>query len=187
VDDPFNFTELRVKQPAKLFAGRASYEIFGGRELVAVASEVDGRSVIDKIGQLLPDTRALAVNSPAGESIMTMTYHGGRWLVEVTDNDDALIGKIRIGGSRRHYTLIDNEDVEIAHVVGDMAVKRFTVTGTSRHPFAEVRKTYAGPFKESFTSADHYTVKFILTPTPAERILTVLFPVVLDLAKYGPT
>ncbi|MCW2933760.1 MAG: hypothetical protein JWM19_4722, partial [Actinomycetia bacterium] len=59
-------------------------------------------------------------------------------------------------------------------------------TGTNRPPFAEVKKTFAGPVKEALTSSDHYTVKFVLQPRPLERTLTVLIPIVLDLARYGP-
>ena len=187
MDDFFDFKELRVRQPGKILPGRASYEIFGGRkELVAVATEVEGRSVLDKITRLLPDTRVLMITTAAGEPLLTMAYQGAKWLVEVTDSDDSLVGKIRIGGTRRHYTLLDAEDAEIAKAVGDLAVRRFTVTGTNRPPFAEVKKTFAGPVKEAFTSSDHYTVKFALQPRPLERILTVLIPIVVDLARYGP-
>jgi hypothetical protein len=187
VEDPFNFAELQIRQPVKILPGRASYQIFGGRkELVAVATEVEGRTVMDKISRLLPDTRVLMVTTATGEPMMTVAYHGAKWVVEVTDTDDSLIGKIRIGGSRRHYILLDAEDTEIARVVGDLAVRRFTVTGTNRPPFAEVKKTFAGPVKEALTSSDHYTVRFALQPRPLERTLTVLIPIVVDLARYGP-
>jgi hypothetical protein len=187
VEDAFNYAELQVRQPVKILPGRASYQIFGGRkELVAVATEVEGRSVLDKIGRLLPDTRVLMVTTAAGDPLMTVAYHGAKWLVEVTDSDDGMVGKIRIAGSRRHYTLLDAEDEEIGRVTGDLAVRRFTVTGTNRPPFAEVKKTFAGPVKEALTSSDHYTVKFVLPPRPLERTLTVLIPIVVDLARYGP-
>jgi hypothetical protein len=187
VEDLFNFAEFQVRQPTKILSGRASYEIFGGRkQLVAVATEVEGRSVLDKINRLTPDTRVLMVTTAAGEPMMSLAYQGAKWLVEVTDPDDSLVGKIRIGGSRRHYTLLDAEDTEIARAVGDLAVRRFTVTGTNRPPFAEVKKTFAGPVKEVLTSSDHYSVKFVLQPRPLERTLTVLIPIVLDLARYGP-
>jgi hypothetical protein len=185
--DPFNFTELRVRQPARLLSGRASYEIFGdGKQLVGVATEVEGRSVMDKITKVLPDSRVLMITAAAGEPLMTLSYHGGKWLAELTDPDDELIGTIRIAGSRRHYSLVNAEGTEIAQVVGDLAVRRFTVTGTNRPPFAEVRKTFAGPIKEALTSADNYTVKFVLPARPLERTLTVMVPIVLDLARYGP-
>jgi hypothetical protein len=185
VENPFDFAELQIRQPTKILPGRARYEIFGDRkQLVAVATEVEGRSVRDKIARLLPDTRVLMMTTAVGEPMMTVAYHGAKWLVEVTDTDDNLVGKIRIGGSRRHYTLLDAEGAEIGQAVGDLAVKRFTVTGTNRPPFAEVRKTFAGPVKEAFTSADHYSVKFALPPRPLERTLTVLVPIVVDLARY---
>jgi Scramblase len=185
--DAFNFTELRIRQPAKLLPGRASYEIFGeGKQLVGVATEVEARSVVDKITKLLPDSRVLMITTAAGEPMMTLSYQGTKWLAELTDPDDTLIGAIRIAGSRRHYTLMDGEGAEIARAVGDLAVRRFTVTGTNRPPFAEVRKTFAGPIKEALTSSDNYTVKFVLPARPLERTLTVMVPIVLDLARYGP-
>ena len=187
MEEPFNFAELQVRQPVKILAGKASYEIFGGRkQLVAVATEIEGRSVLDKITRLTPDTRVLTITTAAGEPLLTLAYQGAKWLVEVTDADESLVGKIRIGGSRRHYTLLDAEGGEIAQAVGDLAVRRFIVTGTNRPPFAEVKKTFAGPVKEAFTSSDHYTVKFALQPRPLERTLTVLIPIVVDLARYGP-
>jgi hypothetical protein len=188
VEDPFNFTELQIRQPVKILAGRASYEIFGDRkELVAVATEVEGRSVLDKVARLLPDTRVLMVTTAGGDHLMTVAYHGSRWRVEVTDSDDNPVGVIRIAASRRHYTLLGADGSEIGQVAGDLAVKRFTVTGTNRPPFAEVKKTFAGPVKEALTSSDNYTVRFDVPPTPLERTLTVLVPIVIDLARYGPS
>jgi hypothetical protein len=185
--DPFNFAELRIKQPAKLLSGRASYEIFDdSKQLVGVATEVEGRSVIDKITKVLPDSRVLMMTTAAGEPMMTLAYQGTKWLAQLTDPDDHLIGTIRIAGSRRHYTLMDAEGAEIARAVGDLAVRRFTVTGTNRPPFAEVRKTFAGPIKEALTSSDNYVVKFVLPAKPLERTLTVMVPIVVDLARYGP-
>jgi Scramblase len=187
VEDLFNFAQLQIREPGKILPGRANYQIFGDRkQLVAVATEIEGRSVRDKITRLHADTRVLMVTTAAGEPMMTLAYQGGKWLVEVIDTDDSLVGAIRIGGTRRHYTLLDAEGTEIAQAVGDLAVRRFTVTGTNRPPFAEVRKTFAGPVKEALTSSDHYTVKFVLQPRPLERTLTVLMPIVIDLARYGP-
>jgi hypothetical protein len=187
VEDPFDYAELQIRQPVKILPGRASYQVFGNRkELVAIATEVEGRSVLDKVTKLIPDTRELMVTTAAGEPMMTIDYLGSRWAVEVTDADDNRVGTIKIGGSRRHYAFLDAEGTEIAQAVGDLAVKRFTVTGTNRPPFAEVKKTFAGPVKEALTSADNYTVTFALRPRPLERILTVLLPIVVDLARYGP-
>jgi YD repeat-containing protein len=188
VEDPFNFTELQIRQPARVLAGRATYEIFGDRkELVAVATEVEGRSLLDKIEGLQPENRLLAVTTAGGRPLMTVAYHGSRWRVEVRDADDNPVGMIRIAANRRHYTLLDADGTEIAAVDGDLAVRRFTVTGTNRPPFAEVKKTFAGPVKEALTSSDNYTVRFALPPTPLERTLTVLVPIVIDLARYGPS
>ena len=191
MDDPlnfFDFTELRVRQPGRLLAGRARYEIFGhGKAALAVATETEGRSVMDKITKVLPDSRELQINTEAGEALFTLLVRGSEWVAELTDPDDKMVGKIRIGGSRRHYTLLSESGEELGEVIGDLAVKRFTVKGPNRPPFAEIRKTWAGPVKEALTSADHYTVRFILPTPPLLRTLTVMVPIVLDIVKYGPS
>jgi hypothetical protein len=62
VDDPFNFPELRIRRPAKILPRRASYEISGSRkQLPAMATETEGRSVMDKIARLPPENRVLSV------------------------------------------------------------------------------------------------------------------------------
>jgi Scramblase len=186
VDDFFDFKEVRVRQPGKILPGRASYDIFDGKKnLLAEARETQSRTVLDKITQLAPAARVLAVTSPAGEYMFTLDFVASKWLAQLMDPDGAVLGGIRVGGSRRHYTLIDAEDTEIGSAVGDLSVTRFQVKGTSVPPFAEIRKTFAGPIKETFTSADHYTVKFAAIPVPVLlRTLTIMIPIVLDIAKY---
>jgi hypothetical protein len=186
VDDFFDFKELRVRQPGKILPGKARYEIFDNkRNLLATAAETEGRSVLDKVAQLVPDARLLEVTSPVGEFMFALDFHGSKWVAHLTDSDGAAVGRIKVGGSRRHYTLIDAQGEEIGKVVGDLSVTRFQATGTSVPPFAEIRKTFAGPLKEAFTSADHYTVKFSAIRVPVLlRTLTVMVPIVLDLAKY---
>jgi hypothetical protein len=186
VDDFFDFKELRIRQPGKILAGKARYEIFDNKKnLLAAAAETEGRSVTDKVAQLVPDARLLEVTSPAGEYMFSLDFHGSKWVAHLADADGAVLGRIKVGGSRRHYTLIDAEGAEIGQVVGDLSVTRFQATGTSVPPFAEIRKTFAGPLKEAFTSADHYTVKFAAFQAPVLlRTLTIMVPIVLDLAKY---
>ncbi|HEX4829726.1 MAG TPA: hypothetical protein VH478_01360 [Trebonia sp.] len=206
MDDLFNFTEIRIRQPGKILPGRASYEIFGGRkELLAVATEVEARSVLHKITKLLPGTRALTVTTPAGESLFDLLLDSGEFVATLTGPDEEVAGVIRIGGSRRHYTLVNGAEQVLAEAVGDLAVRRFVVSGPSGAPtvvagggagaggrsgpvIGEIRKTFAGPMKEALTSADHYTVRFTAPDVPAlTRTLTVFVPVVLDLARYGPS
>jgi hypothetical protein len=206
VEDFFDFSELRIRQPGKVLPGRASYEISNDRkQLLAVATEIESRTMLDKITKLLPDSRPLAVTSPTGEYLFTLAFESTKWVAELVDPDAAIVGKVKIGGSRRHYTLLDAEGEVLGEATGDLAVRRFTVTapvsstaqvsdraqvpGTApgNPPFAEVRKTFAGPMKEAFTSSDNYTVKFSATPVPPlTRTLTVMLPIILDLARYGP-
>ena len=186
-EDPFGFQELMIRQPARLLPGRASYQIFdGGRRLLAVASEAEGRSRLEAFQKLIPGTRALAVTTAAGEPILTLVKRDSEWTADLTDPAGSLIGRIRIGGSRRHYTLLDEQDQVVAEAVGDLAVKTFSVTGTGGTRIAQVRKTWAGLRKELLTSADHYTMRFTGPVSPRVRMLTVMMPIVLDLARYGP-
>jgi len=188
VQSLFESPEVRVRQPGKLLPGRASYEISDDRkQLLAVATEVEARTMLDKITKLMPDTRALAVTSPDGEHLCTLTFTAAKWVAELADPDGTLAGTVTIGANRRHYTLLDAEGTVIGEVAGDLAVRRFTVTAPGHPPFAEVRKTFAGPVKETFTSSDNYTVKFAATTVPPlTRTLTVMVPIVVDLARYGP-
>ena len=188
MDNLFGFEEIRVRQPGKLLAGRASFEIFGdGKTLLATALETEGRSAFAKITKLMPHTRLLELRTEAGEPLFALTLENKEWAATLLDPDDNLVGKIRIAGNRREYTLVNAQDEVLGKAVGDLGVKRFTVSGPGVPPFAEIRKTYAGPLKESLTSADNYTVKFTRSAIPpVVRVLTVMVPIVLDLAKYGP-
>ena len=108
------------------------------------------------------------------------------WAADVTDPDGKPVGRIRIGGTRRHYTLLDGTGEVVAEAVGDLAVKNFAVTSVDGARIASVRKTWAGLRKELLTSADHYRVTFA-DPVPRQaRVLTVMMIIVLDLARYGP-
>ena len=187
MDDPFDFRELRIRQPGRLIPGKAKYEIFDtGRHLLAIASEEAGRSRIQTLTRELPGTRALGVRTAAGEPVLTLVKRNSDWAADLTDPDGKAAGRIRIGDTRRQYTLVDGSGEVVGEAVGDLAVKNFAVTGAGGAPIADVRKTWAGLRKELLTSADHYSVKFAdPVPGPA-RVLTVMMTIVLDLARYGP-
>jgi len=187
VEDLFDFRELLIRQPARLIPGQARYEIFDTqRQLLAVASEAEGRSRMQALTRLIPGTRALAVRTAAGEPVLALVKRDSDWAADVTDPDGKPVGRIRIGGTRRHYTLLDGSGAVVGEAAGDLAVKNFAVTGAEGARIASVRKTWAGLRKELLTSADHYTVTFA-DPVPREaRVLTVMMTIVLDLARHGP-
>jgi hypothetical protein len=187
VEDPFDFRELLIRQPGRLIPGQARYEIFDtGRHLLAIASEEAGRSRMQTLTRQLPGTRALGVRTASGEPVLTLIKRNSDWAADLTGPDGKPIGRIRIGDTRRQYTLVDGSGEVVGEAVGDLAVKNFAVTGAEGAPIASVRKTWAGLRKELLTSADHYTVKFAdPVPGPA-RMLTVMMTIVLDLARYGP-
>jgi Scramblase len=185
VDGLFDFPELRIRQPGKLLPGRASYEIFdAGRQRLAVAAETEGRSRLQSITGLVSEAWTLAVRTTAGEPVLTLVKPYTEWVTELTDPDGRLIGRIRIEATRRHYTLLDEQDLVAGQAVGNLAVNDFSVTGPQGERYARVRKTWAGLRKELLTSADHYTVTFTGPVSPRVRTLIVMMPIVLDLARY---
>ena len=96
-----------------------------------------------------------------------------------------LVGRIRATHTTRHYTLLDDQDEIVGKVVGDLALKHFSVTDADGE-FARLRKTWAGLTKEVLTPSDHYRVDFTGPVSPPARMLTVMMAIVLDLTLYGP-
>jgi uncharacterized protein YxjI len=186
MEDPFAVKELRIRQPARMLSGRARYDIFDGKQLLAVAQETEHRSALHTMASLVPRTRLIGVRSAAGEPMLTLTKRDDDWITDVADAEGQLVGRIQIGETRRHYTLLDETDQVAGQAVGDLAVKQFVITGPDGERLARVRKTWAGLGKELLTSADHYTVTFT-GPMPARtRTLVVMVPVVLDMTRHGP-
>lgn len=187
MEDLFDFRELKIRQPARIMPGQARYEIFGtGRKLLAVASESEGRTRLATLTRLVPGTRVLAVQTAAGEPVLTLVKRDRDWAADVTDAAGKPVGRIRIGATRRHYTLLDPGGLVVGRASGDLAVRNFSVSSAEGTPIAQLRKTWAGLRKELLTSSDHYTVTFPGTVPPPARVLTVMMAIVLDLARYGP-
>jgi Scramblase len=186
MEDPFAVKELRIRQPARMLPGRARYDIFDGRSLIAVAAENEPRSALQTMASLVPRTRVISVRSAAGEPVLTMVKRDDDWVADITDPDDQLVGRIQIGETRRHYTLLDEAEQVAGQAVGDLAVKQFTITGPDGERFARLRKTWAGLGKELLTSSDHYTVTFTGPIPPRIRMLVVMVPIVLDMTRHGP-
>jgi hypothetical protein len=186
MEDPFAVKELRIRQPARMLPGRARYDIFEGRNLIAVAAENEPRSALQTMASLVPRTRVISVRSAVGEPVLTMVKRDDDWVADVTDPDGQLVGRIQIGETRRHYTLLDEADQVAGQAVGDLAVKQFTITGPEGERLARLRKTWAGLGKELLTSSDHYTVTFTGPMPPRTRLLVVMVPIVLDMTRHGP-
>jgi hypothetical protein len=187
MEDPFAVKELRIRQPAKMLPGRARYDIFDqGKNLLAIATETEPRSALQTMASLVPRTRVIGVRSAAGEPLLTLIKRDDDWLADVTDPAGELVGRIQIGETRRHYTLLDETGQVAGQAVGDLAVKQFTIAGPDGERFARLRKTWAGLGKELLTSSDHYTVTFTGPIPPRVRVLVVMVPIVLDMARHGP-
>jgi hypothetical protein len=187
MEDPFAVKELRIRQPARMLPGRARYDIFDqGKTLLAVATESEPRSAMQTMASLVPRTRVINVRSAAGDPMLTMVKRDDDWVADFTDAAGELIGRIQIGETRRHYTLLDEADQVAGQAVGDLAVKQFTITGPDGERLARLRKTWAGLGKELLTSSDHYTVTFTGPMPPRVRTLVVMVPIVLDMTRHGP-
>jgi Scramblase len=187
MEDFFAVKELRIRQPAKMLPGRARYDIFDqSKNLLAVATETESRSAMQTMASLVPRTRFIGVTSAAGEPMFTLIKRDDDWRADVHDAANQLIGRIQIGETRRHYTLLDEADQVAGRAEGDLAVKKFTITGPEGERFAQLRKTWAGLGKELLTSSDHYTVTFTGPIAPRIRVLVVMVPIVLDMTRHGP-
>lgn len=187
MDDPFDFQALRVLQPGKLLANRARYEIFNDqRQLLAIVTETEAHTRLKLLSKSLPDARVLVVITPASEPIATVVKHKRDRVTEIHGPDGELTGRIRATHTTRHYTLLDDQDQTVGKVVGDLALKHFSVTDDDGE-FARLRKTFAGMAKEMLTASDHYRVDFTGPVSPQARMLTVMTAIVLDLTLYGPT
>ena len=187
VEDPFDFPVLRIQQPGKLLPDRAQYEIFNAdRQLLATVTETEGHTRLKLLSKPVPDTRAFAVTTAAGEPAGFLIKRNKEWITDFRGSGDELIGRIRTGGTRSTYTLLDAQDQAVGRVTGGLALKRFSAADTGGAVFAQVRKTWAGLTKEMLTSSDHYTVEFTGPVSQPTRTLTIMMPIVLDLTMYEP-
>lgn len=185
--DLFAVKELRIRQPARMLAGRARYDIFGpDRKLLAVVAETESRSALQAVAAMVPRTRLLRVRSADGEPVLTLLKRDEDWLTDVKDAGGQLIGRIQTGETRRQYTLLDETDQVAGQAVGDLAAKQFMITGPDGERYAHLRKTWAGLGKELLTSSDHYTITFTGPMPPRIRMLVVMVPIVLDMTRHGP-
>ena len=186
MDDPFDSQALRILQPGKWLPNRARYEIFNDqRQLLAIATETEAHTRMKLFSKTMPDARVLEVTTAASEPVLTLVKYKRERITELHGPDGELVGRIRATHTTRHYTLLDDQDQPVGKVVGDLALKHFSVTDSDGE-FARLRKTWAGLTKEVLTPSDHYRVDFTGTVSPPARMLTVMMAIVLDLTLYGP-
>ncbi len=158
VDSPFNSRALRIQQPGKLLPDRANYEIFDDqRRLVAIAAETEAHTRRQVLSKSMPDARVLAITTSGNEPVLTLIKHARERITEVQDSRGEPAGWTRARQTNRYYTLIDGQDQILGEVVGDLALRHFSITGSAGTEFARIRKTWAG-VKDMLTPADHYYV-----------------------------
>lgn len=187
MDGLFDFRTLRIQQPGTLLPNRASYEIFNGeRELLATATETEAHARLSVLAKSMPDARVLAVTTAGGGPILTLIKNGRERVTDLQGPDGEPAGRIRATRLNRHYTLLDAHGEVAGKVVGDLALKHFSITGAAGGEFARIRKTWAGLRKEMLTPLDHYRVEFTGPVSGPARTLTVMMAIVLDLTLYGP-
>jgi hypothetical protein len=186
VDDPFDFQALRILQPGKWLPDRARYEIFSDqRQLLAIATETEAHTRLKLLSKSMPDARVLEVTTVAGGPVVTLVKYKRERITELHGPEGELAGRIRATHTTRHYTLLDDQGQTVGKVVGDLALKHFSVTDADGE-FARLRKTWAGLTKEVLTPSDHYRVDFTGPVSAQARMLTVMMAIVLDLTLYGP-
>jgi hypothetical protein len=186
VDDPFDFQALRILQPGKWLPDRARYEIFSDqRQLLAIATETEAHTRLKLLSKSMPDARVLEVTTVASEPVVTLVKYKRERITELHGPEGELAGRIRATHTTRHYTLLDDQGQTVGKVVGDLALKHFSVTDADGE-FARLRKTWAGLTKEVLTPSDHYRVDFTGPVSSQARMLTVMTAIVLDLTLYGP-
>ena len=186
MDDPFDFQALRILQPGKWLPDRARYEIFSDqRQLLAIATETEAHTRLKLLSKSMPDARVLEVTTAASEPVVTLVKYKRERITELHGPEGVLAGRIRATHTTRHYTLLDDQGQTVGKVVGDQALKHFSVTDADGE-FARLRKTWAGLTKEVLTPSDHYRVDFTGPVSAQARMLTVMMAIVLDLTLYGP-
>ena len=186
MDDPFDFQALRILQPGKWLPDRAKYEIFSDqRQLLAIATETEAHTRLKLLSKSMPDARVLEVTTVASEPVVTLVKYKRERITELHGPEGELTGRIRATHTTRHYTLLDDQGQTVGKVVGDLALKHFSVTDADGE-FARLRKTWAGLTKEVLTPSDHYRVDFTGPVSAQARMLTVMMAIVLDLTLYGP-
>jgi hypothetical protein len=188
VEDLFDFQALWVIQPGHVQPDRAKYQIFGPeRQLLAAAAETERRARLSLVRKGAQDSSALEIVTAQGDPLLTMIRHHTEWLTEILDPAGVLLGQIRTGDTRRNYTVLDETGQTIGKVIGDLGLKKFSVTDASGGSLARVRKTRAGLFKEMLTTNDHYKVEFV-GPVPQQvKTMIAMVPIILDLTLYEPS
>lgn len=185
--DLFDLTELRIRQPGKVLPARATYEFFDTRRnLIAIARETQGRSRFEALANEVPSVRSLDVTTAQQQPVLTLVMRDLDWLARLTSPDGKLIGRIRVGETKRYYTLLDDEDKVAGEVSGDLSATKFAISGPAGERYAQLRKIWAGLGKELLTEADHYAITFTGQVPPRVRPMIVMVPIVLDMARHGP-
>jgi len=130
----------------------------------AIAAETEAHTRRQVLSKSMPDARVLAITTSGNEPVLTLIKHARERITEVQDPRGEPAGWIRARQTNRYYTLIDGQDQILGEVVGDLALRHFSITGSAGTEFARIRKTWAG-VKDMLTPADHYYVEF----TPRSR------------------
>lgn len=135
--DLFDLTELRIRQPGKVLPARATYEFFDThRNLTAIARETQGRSRFEALANEVPSVRSLDVTTARQQPVLTLVMRDLDWLARLTSPDGKLIGRIRVGETKRYYTLLDDEDKVAGEVSGDLSATKFAISGPAGERYA---------------------------------------------------
>lgn len=170
-----------VKQKAKLFSSRASFEILDGSGTVTGTAEQSTSALAKLIGMVLgPPATTIEFREKPDDSLVFAVRRRGLLVkkVEVVDAQGVVIGlykakRFSISGGFHVY---DGSGKHVAEIRGKLLKSNYTFfQPDGKTEMGKVSKKWAGAMKEMFTSADTYAVEidpaFADQPTVKMRIL----------------
>ncbi|VTR95781.1 Scramblase family protein OS=Xanthomonas translucens pv. graminis ART-Xtg29 GN=XTG29_00653 PE=4 SV=1: Scramblase [Gemmata massiliana] len=164
---------LIVKQKAKLFSSRASFEILDESGKVVGGAEQSTTALAKILGMLMgPPATKIEFREKPDDSLVFTVRRRGLLLkkVEVLDSQGAVIGlykakKFSLAGGFHVY---DGAGKHVAEIRGKLLKSEYTFfQPDGKTEMGKVSKKWAGAMKEMFTSADTYAVQ--ITPQFAEQ------------------
>lgn len=154
-----------VKQQAKFFSSRASFDIFDESGKQVGTAEQSTSALANLIGMVLgPPSTKIEFREKPDDSLVFTVRRGGLLFkkVEVVDAQGAVVGlykakKFSLAGGFHVY---NGSGAHVAEIRGKMLKSDYTFfQPDGKTEMGKVSKKWAGAMKEMFTSADTYAVQ----------------------------
>jgi len=177
-----------VKEKAKMFSSRNSYEIFDEEGKLMGTAEQQTSGLAKILGMLLgaPPTQIDFREKPDDSLVFTVRRRG--WIfrkVEVVDAQGVVLGSYKakrfsISGGFHVY---DKDGKHVAEIRGQLLKSDYTFyQPDGKTEMGKVSKKWAGAMKELFTSADNYAVQIqpAFADQPTVKMLILGAAVAID-------